>query len=80
MENMKTSLTIEDSLFKAAQQESQRKNQTLSQTISYWARVGREALKLKKKSAPRRFKAVDLGGTARIELSSRRHWMDTLDL
>ena len=36
---MKTSLTIEDSLFKAAKKEADRLGKTVSEMISLWARV-----------------------------------------
>ena len=76
---MKTSLTIENSLFKAAQKESEKTGKTLSETISYWARVGRENLFKKKKKQAIKFKSVDLGGPASIDLNSRRDWIDSLE-
>ena len=77
IENMKTSLNIEDSLFKAAQQTAQKYGRTLSDVISEWARVGKDTLTHKKTRPP--FHPADLGGPAKVDLSSRRDWMDTLD-
>ena len=76
---MKTSLVIEDSLFKAAREESLKGSKTISETISYWARIGREALKKSKMNPARSLKTVDLGGAALVDLNSRRDWMDVLD-
>ncbi|MBI1882595.1 MAG: hypothetical protein HYS08_00075 [Chlamydiae bacterium] len=76
---MKTSLIIEDHLFRAAQREAQRQGKTLSETISFWARVGWESLKHQKKSPTRDVKPVDLGGPSRVNLKSSRDWIDFLD-
>lgn len=75
---MKTSLIIEDELFVAAKKEAAKSGKTLSEVISYWARLGRDSLKAKKAKPPE-FKAVDLGGPASIDLTNRRAWMETLD-
>jgi len=75
---MKTSLIIEDSLFKAAKREAEKMGKTISETISLWARVGRETL-LKRKKIQTSLKTVNLGGPAKIDLSSRRDWMDELE-
>lgn len=75
---MKTSLVIDDSLFRAAQEEAHRTRKTLSETLSHWARVGWEALR-KRKSPSRKIKPLNLGGQARINLASRKAWMDELD-
>ena len=77
---MKTSLVIEDSLFKAAQKEAQKTGATLSETISYWARLGREMLvKNKKNKSKRSFKPVNLGGSALVDINSRRDYLDLLE-
>ena len=76
---MKTSLNIEGSLFQAAQKEAQKQGRTLSETISLWARIGRDTLVRKKRLTKQPFHPADLGGNARIDLASRRDWMDTLD-
>lgn len=77
---MKTSLNIQDSLFKAAQEEAKKNKSTISELISTWARIGREALmKQKEKRTVRQLMSRDLGGKAFIDLSSRRDWMDALD-
>ena len=75
---MKTSLILEDRLFREARKEAQARGKTISETISHWARVGWETLK-KGQKGRRRLKAVDLGGPALVDLSSRRDWMDTLN-
>lgn len=76
---MKTSLVIEDNLFQAAQKEAQKKKKTLSEIISFWARVGRQFLAKQKKSKMKTIKAVDLGGPSLLDINSRRDWMDTLE-
>lgn len=78
---MKTSLIIDDPLFNAAQKEALKNKTTVSQTLSFWAKVGREVLAQKKwKPASKRIlKTVDLGGPALIDLSSRKDWRDILD-
>ncbi len=77
---MKTSLVIEDSLFKAAQKEAQKTGGNISETISYWARMGREFLVKKKKRSSLKFKPVDLKKPAQVDINCRRDWMDILDL
>lgn len=77
---MKTSLIIEDSLYQAAQKEAQKTGKTISDTLSHWARIGREALGQRKKNAsPAKLHPVDLGGPPSIDLNCRRDWMDALD-
>ena len=77
---MKTSLIIDDRLFREARKEAQKTGKTLSEMISHWARIGWETLR-KSRSRPTKgeFKAVNLGGPSKIDLRSRRDWMDTLD-
>lgn len=75
---MKTSLNIDDAVFKAAQRETLKNKRTLSEIISEWARLGRYAV-LKRKNKPSKIKTVNLGGPARFDLNSRRNWMDFLD-
>mgnify|MGYP001766763521 CR=1 FL=1 len=78
---MKTSLNIDDILFKEAGEEARREGKTIGETISGWARAGRRALLEKRRAAKRRKapRAVDLGGPAMIDLGSRRDWMDSLE-
>lgn len=76
---MKTSLNIEDSIFEAAQQEALKSHKTVSELISYWARVGREMLRKQLKARKKQLKPVNLGGPAQIDINSRRDWMDLLD-
>ncbi len=76
---MKTSLNIEDSLFKAAQNEAHQSGKTLSETIGTWARVGRDFLSAKKKKPDiSKLKTMDLGPPL-IDINCRREWMDALD-
>ena len=75
---MKTSLNIDDALFKAAQNAAIRGNISVSQVISRWARTGFTQLNSKKKK-PSSLKTVDLGGSSLIDINSRRNWMDLLD-
>jgi len=80
MENMKTSLILDDNLFKAAQREAVRTGQAISELISRWARVGKAHLeKEHRRRKKRSFAPVDLGGDARIDLTSRRDWMDQIE-
>ncbi len=74
---MKTSLNLQDSLFAAAKKESHSTGLTISEIISRWAWAGRRVL-IKKRTA-KKLKTADLGGSALIDLSSRRHWLDLLD-
>lgn len=76
---MKTSLVLDNQLFQAAQKEAQESGTTLSETVSRWARAGREALTKKKGRGTRKLKPANLGGSALIDLSSRRDWMDQLE-
>lgn len=75
---MKTSLILEDSLFDDAKREAQRTGKTISQTISEWARAGRDAKKAEKPKE-RIVPTLDTGGPARISLDRRSEWMDELD-
>ena len=79
---MKTSLNIDDRLFGIARQQSLQTGSSVSELISQWARVGWETLQQKHKAEKKirpDFKAAHLGGPAKIDLSSRRDWMDALD-
>lgn len=75
---MKTSLNLDDYLFKAAKKEMQKTGKTLSETISLWARLGLEHLLKQKPQSGKKLKTVDLGGPAMLDLSSRRDWRDLL--
>lgn len=76
---MKTSLNIEDSIFKAARREAERLGKTVSEVVSYWARVGRETLTKRGRQQLRKVPAVDLGGPASVNLNARRDWMESLE-
>lgn len=75
---MKTSLNLDDSLFHAAATEARRTGKTISETVSAWARLGRDVVQVQR-AERRPVPALDLGGPATIDLASRRDWMDTLD-
>lgn len=75
---MKTSLIIEDSLYRAAKTEAERTGKTISQTISFWASAGRLALKGEKRKKKRVIPVLNLG-EPRLDLTSRRDWLDLLD-
>ncbi|MBK5290435.1 MAG: hypothetical protein JJE04_01910 [Acidobacteriia bacterium] len=75
---MKTSLVIDDSLFRAAKAEAERTGKTISETISAWASAGRRSLKEEKRKKKRVLPVLDLG-QPRIDLTSRRDWLDLLD-
>ena len=75
---MKTSLNLDNYIFKAAQKEAQKTGKTLSETISLWARTGFEHIRQQKTRSHKTPQAVDLGGPASIDLSSRRDWRDLL--
>lgn len=76
---MKTSLVIDDRIFQAAKREAQRSGRTVSELICEWARVGLQTVKTAVHRRRRTLKTADLGGPARVDLSNRRDWMDTLD-
>jgi len=76
---MKTSLNIEESLYKAARGEALRTGRPMSEIISRWAAAGRKALLKEVKGGKRTLNSVDLGGPSQIDLSSRRDWYDSLE-
>lgn len=45
---MKTSLVIDDQLFRTARAEAVRQGKTISELLSYWARIGWETLRRQK--------------------------------
>jgi hypothetical protein len=75
---MKTSLILDDRLFREAQREARRRGRTISETINDWARLGRD---LANQSLPVKpvLRPVDLGGPAAVDLARRSEWMDWLD-
>lgn len=76
---MKTSLVIDDRVFEAAKKEADKSGRTISEIISNWAQMGREAWKQSQKNHKKReFKAKDLGAP-QIDLSSRKDWMEELE-
>ncbi len=76
---MKTSLNIDDFVFKTARKEALKNNQSVSDVISLWARLGLQSLKQSSKSKTLNFKPADLGGASKLDLTNRRDWMDALD-
>lgn len=76
---MKTSLVIDDRVFEDAKREADKSGKTISEVISKWAQVGRDAFKqAHKNQLPKEFKAKDLG-VPQIDLSSRKDWMEELE-
>lgn len=75
---MKTSLNIDDSLFFEAKKMAHKNKKTLSETLSHWALVGYATLKKERKKLVK-LTTADLGGSALIDLNSRKDWMDLLD-
>jgi hypothetical protein len=76
---MKTRLFISDPLLKEAKKEAERSGRSISEVISFWATIGRDAcLNGQPRNAIKAaFQPLDLG-TPKIDLSIRRHWMDKL--
>ncbi len=75
---MKTSLIIEDKVFKEAQKEAIETGKTVSQIITFWATLGKEYLKIKQKDKKKSFKPLQLG-EPKLDLSSRKNWMEELE-
>ena len=73
---MKTSLIINDYVFKEAQKESLESNSTLSEVISRWASEGLKLFKQRSKVGVKKFKPVTVGKVL-IDINSR-DWMDQL--
>lgn len=77
---LKTSLNIEESLLKEAKKYAEKHGRTLGETITYWARLGCESLKAKhRQNAKAKPIPLDLGGGAKVDLTSRRDWLDELE-
>ena len=74
---MKTSIILDDRVFEEAKKEASRSGRSLSEIISQWASLGREVWK-NKKAQPNKFKPLDLG-VEKIDLTSRKEWMEDLD-
>ena len=76
----KTSLEIDEMLYEEAKKAALESGKSFSYTLSQWARLGRQwMLDQEKKKKKRKVSPVDLGGPSKIDLSSRRYWMDDLD-
>jgi len=76
---LKTSLIIDDRVFEEAKKEADRSGKTISEVISKWAQLGRDAFKqANKNQRPKEFKARDLGAP-QLDLSSRKDWMEELE-
>ena len=74
---MKTSLIIDDRVYEDAKKESASTGRSLSEVISQWTALGRDLWKKQKgKKSP--FKPINMG-EQKIDLSSRKEWMETLD-
>ena len=74
----KTSLIIDDNLFKAAAKEAEASDTSISQVISRWAVIGRNAERVSATRARVIYRPRDLGAPL-LTLRSRNEWMDALD-
>lgn len=75
---MKTSLTIEESLYRAARKEALRSGRSLSEIITSWAKEGLRSIQEKGKQKKPELKSVDLGDL-NVDISSRRDWLDIIN-
>ncbi len=75
---MKTSLILDDRVFEDAKKEAHKSGRSLSEIVSQWAALGREVWKNKNVLNPKKFKPLDLG-PEKIDLASRKEWMEDLD-
>jgi len=77
---MKTSLTLEDKVFKAAKKESVQSGKSISKIINQWAILGQSVWRknLNKKKISPSFKPMDLG-QQKLDLSSRKKWIAFLE-
>jgi hypothetical protein len=75
---MKTSLVIDDNVFKEAKREAAESGRTISEIISLWARLGREEWASRSRAKTKPFQPVDLGEPT-VDLSSRRNWQEELE-
>jgi ABC-type uncharacterized transport system ATPase component len=75
---MKTSLIIDNKVFQEAKKEAAESGKTVSEVISLWARVGREAWMKEKREQGKEFKPVHLG-ELQLDLSNRKNWMEELE-
>ncbi len=77
LRNMKTSLNIDDAVYEDARKVSQKTGRTLSDTISDWARIGRNVERSRKRKRPT-LEPVDLGRSL-LNIDSRSTLADILD-
>lgn len=77
LRNMKTSLNIDDAVYEDARKVSQKTGRTLSNTISDWARIGRNVERSRKRKRPT-LEPVDLGRSL-LNIDSRSTLADILD-
>lgn len=77
---MKTSLIIEDKVFKEAKKESVKSGKSISKIINQWVILGQNVWKKKRqeKKISSSFKPVNLG-QQKLDLSSREKWMESLE-
>ncbi len=75
---MKTSLILDDRVFEEAKKEAGKSGQSISEIVSQWAAIGRDVWRQKKGQNSKKFKPLDLG-TEKVELASRKEWMEDLD-
>lgn len=75
---MKTSLILDDRVFEEAKKEAYKSGRSISEIVSQWAALGREVWRNKKSQNPKNFKPMNLGAE-KIDLTSRKEWMEDLD-
>ena len=75
---MKTSLILDERVFEDAKKEAHKSGRSVSEVISLWAALGREAWRQKKGQSTKKFKSLDLGAE-KVDLTSRKEWMEDLD-
>lgn len=75
---MKTSLILDDRVFEEAKKEAGKSGRSISEIVSQWAALGREVWRQRKSQTPKKFKPLDLGAE-KIDLTTRREWMEALD-
>lgn len=73
----KTSLNIDDSVYEDAKKAAQKSGRSLSETISAWARIGRNVERKRARRRKPQLAPVDLG-PPRIDLDVRPTVLDAL--
>lgn len=75
---MKTSLILDDRVFEEAKKEATKSGRSISEIVSQWAALGRDVWRQRKSQSAKTFKPLNLGAE-KIDLTTRKEWMETLD-